>query len=143
MTSNGSNEISFVDSRLTRFQRPIEKESNVLVDIGKVCRLLGLRCLQCVMRGLRVVVIVLICKNIVRICYKNEKEVKQVVGKRINKKRYFDFRYFDKRRYFDTSMVFTLFGLHTRRDSHDGSRDRCRGILTFLTPSNKLLFEFS
>ncbi len=57
MTSNGSNDISFVDSRLTI---PIEKESNVLADIGKVRRLLGLRCLQCVMRGLRVVVIVLI-----------------------------------------------------------------------------------
>ncbi len=52
-------------------QKPIEKESNVLADIGKVCRLLGLRCLQCVMRGLQVVVIVLICKHIVRICYKN------------------------------------------------------------------------
>ncbi len=34
-----------------QLQRPIEKESSVLVDIGKVCRLLGLRCLQCVMRG--------------------------------------------------------------------------------------------
>ncbi len=45
---------------------------NVLEDIGKVHRLLGLRCLQCVMRGLRVVVIVLICKHIVRIGYKNE-----------------------------------------------------------------------
>ncbi len=66
MTSNGSNETSFFDSR------PIEKESNVLADIGKVRRLLGLRCLQCVMRGLRVVVIVLICKHIVRIGYKNE-----------------------------------------------------------------------
>ncbi len=68
MTSNGSNEISFVDSRLTIPET--EKESNVLVDIGKVHRLLGLRCLQCVMRGLRV--IVLICKHIVRIGYKNK-----------------------------------------------------------------------
>ncbi len=58
-----------------QFHRPIEKESNVLADIGKVRRLLGLRCLQCVMRGLWVVVIVLICKHIVRIGYKNENEV--------------------------------------------------------------------
>ncbi len=70
MTSNGSNEISFVDSRLTIPET--NRKSNVLVDIGKVRRLLGLRCLQCVMRGLRVVVIVLICKHIVRIGYKNE-----------------------------------------------------------------------
>ncbi len=71
MTSNGSNEISFVDSRLT-IPETNKKESNILADIGTVRRLLGLRCLQCVMRGLRVVVIVLICKNIVRIGYKNE-----------------------------------------------------------------------
>ncbi len=71
MTSNGSNEISFVDSRLT-IPETNRKKSNVLADIGKVRRLLELRCLQCVMRGLRVVVIVLICKHIVRIGYKNE-----------------------------------------------------------------------
>ncbi len=57
MTSNGSNEISFVDSRLTIPETNKKKESSVLADIGKVCRLLGLRGLQCVMRGLRVVVI--------------------------------------------------------------------------------------
>ncbi len=54
-----------------QFQRPIEKESSVLADIGKLRRLLGLRGLQCVMRGLRVVVIVVIWKHIVRIGYKN------------------------------------------------------------------------
>ncbi len=43
-----------------QFQRPIEKESSVLADIGKVRRLLGLRGLQCVMCGLRLVVIVVI-----------------------------------------------------------------------------------
>ncbi len=59
MTSNGSNVISFVDNRLT-IPETIEKLSNVLTDIGEVHRLLGLRCLHCVMRGLRVVVIVLI-----------------------------------------------------------------------------------
>ncbi len=36
-------------------------------------------------------------------------------------------------------MVFTLFGLLTRRASHDG----CRGKLSFLYPSNKLLLQFS
>ncbi len=41
-----------------QFQRSIEKESNVLADKGKVRKLLGLCLLQCVMRGLRVVVIV-------------------------------------------------------------------------------------
>ncbi len=35
-----------------QLQRPIEKESSVLADIGKVRRLLGLRCLQCVKRDL-------------------------------------------------------------------------------------------
>ncbi len=59
MTSNGSNEISFVDSRLT-IPETIEKENSVLADIGKVRRLLGLCGLQCVMHGLRVVVIVVI-----------------------------------------------------------------------------------
>ncbi len=42
------------------------------------------------------------------------------------------------------SMVFTLFGLHTRRPSHDGFRDRCRGKLSFfIYPSNKILIQFS
>ncbi len=59
--------------------------------------------------------------------------MKQVVGKRINKKRYL---------YSLTVslpggatvelMVFTLFGLLMRRTSHDGCRDRCRGILILL-----------
>ncbi len=40
-------------------------------------------------------------------------------------------------------MVFTLFGLLTRRASHDGCRDRCCGKLSFLYPSNKLLLQFS
>ncbi len=36
-------------------------------------------------------------------------------------------------------MVFTLFGLLTRRSSRDG----CRGKLSFLYPSNKILLQFS
>ncbi len=36
-------------------------------------------------------------------------------------------------------MVFTLFILLTRRASHDG----CRGKLSFLYPSNKILLQFS
>ncbi len=36
-------------------------------------------------------------------------------------------------------MVFTLFGLLTRRSSHDG----CCSKLSFLNPSNKILFQFS
>ncbi len=40
-------------------------------------------------------------------------------------------------------MVFTLFGLLTRRASHDGCCDRCCGKLSFLYPSNKLLLQFS
>ncbi len=36
-------------------------------------------------------------------------------------------------------MVFTLFGLHTRRASHNG----CRSKLSFLYPSNKMLLQFS
>ncbi len=72
-----------------QFQRSIEKESSELADIGKVRRLLGLRCLQCVMRGLQVVVIVVIWKHIVRIGYKKTKtEVKPGVEKRMNQKRY-------------------------------------------------------
>ncbi len=53
-----------------QFQRTTEKESNVLADIGKVHMLLGLHCLECVMHGLWVVVIVVIWKHIVRIGYK-------------------------------------------------------------------------
>ncbi len=51
-----SNEISFVDSRRTIPE--INRKSNVLADKDKVRKLLGLCLLQCVMRGLRVVVIV-------------------------------------------------------------------------------------
>ncbi len=42
-------------------------------------------------------------------------------------------------------MVFTLFGLLTRRASHkhSGWRDGCRGKLRFLYPSNKILLQFS
>ncbi len=58
---------------------------------------------------------------------KTETEVKQVVGKKRNKKQYL----YALPVSLPESMVFTLFGLHTRRPSHDGFRDRCRGKLSF------------
>ncbi len=60
------------------------------------------------------------------------------VGKRINKKRYlYPLPEESHGRVTRESMVFTLFGLLTRRASHDG----CRGILTFLNPSNNHYFN--
>ncbi len=66
----------------------------------------------------------------------SQTEVKQIVGKRKNKS-----DTYVPARWSRTveSMVFTLFGPHTRRASHK----RCRCILTFLYPSNKSLIEFS
>ncbi len=101
MSNNGGKEISFV-------------------DIGKVRRLLGLRCIQCVKRGLRVVVIVGIWKHIVRIGYKKtETVVKQVVGKRTNKKRYLC--------PLPVSLPSRVDGLYSLRSSHEG----CCGKLSF------------
>ncbi len=67
--------------------------------------------------------------------------MKQVVGKWRNKNRYLYSFSGVPARWSRTleSMIFTLFGLHTRRPS----RDCCSGKLSFFIPSNKILIEFS
>jgi len=70
--------------------------------------------------------------HIVRI---DKTDVKQAVRKKINKKRYL----YPLTVSLPESMVFTLFGLLTRRPLNNG----CRGKLSFLYPSNKILLQFS
>ncbi len=70
--------------------------------------------------------------HIVRI---DKTDVKQVIRKKINKKRYL----YPLTVSLPESMVFTLFGLHERRALNNG----CRGKLCFLYPSNKTLLQFS
>ncbi len=65
--------------------------------------------------------------HIVMIGYKTKTEVKQAVRKKINKKRYLYPLTVSLSSGVAESMVLTLFGLLTRRSSHEGCRDRCHG----------------